>query len=86
MSLPKIDLRGRTASVSMMELRQAPGEVIDCVARGMTIHLNKNGKRVGTIVPKDADADSAVINSDGSISGQVPLTFRRNLGNGGYGE
>lgn len=70
----------------MMELRSAPGEVIDCVARGMTVEVEKNGKKVGTIVPADTDRDTTVIAPNGDISGPIPLTFRRNLGNGGYGQ
>lgn len=84
MSLPKINLSGRRATISMMELRSAPGEVIDCVARGMKIDIEKNGKKVGTIIPTENDSDTTIIHSDGTITGAIPLTFRCDLGNGGY--
>ena len=84
MTLPKPDYRGRETEISMMELRSTPGEVVDCVKNGMTIHLEKNGKRIATLIPSEQNGDTTTIHSDGSISGPIPLTFRRNLGNGGY--
>ena len=85
MSLPKTDYRGREATVSMMELRSEPGNVIDHVSKGMKVHIEKNGKRLGTIIPTEEDGDMTTVNPDGTISGPIPLTFRMNLGNGGYG-
>lgn len=85
MPLPKRDYRGRKATISMMEFRSKPGEVIDCAAHGMSITVEKNGKPLAVLAPSDANSDSTVIRSDGAIEGQIPLTFRRDLGNGGYG-
>lgn len=86
MSLPKIDLRGKDATVSMMELRNRPGEVFQLVERGLNVRVEKNGKHIATIVPPDAEDDEmTIIHPDGRIEGRVPLTFRTNLGNGGYG-
>jgi hypothetical protein len=85
MTLARKDFRGLQATVSMMELRSEPGEVIDRVAHGMTIHIEKSGKHVGSLVPPFGIGDSTVIRPDGSIVGPIPLTFRRNLGTGGYG-
>jgi len=85
MPLPPRDYRSQTAKMTMMELRATPGEAIDRVAHGMTIEIEKNGKVVAVLAPSNPNQDT-VIHSDGSITGAIPLTFRINLGNGGYGE
>lgn len=86
MPLPPKDFRGLEASISMMELRSSPGDIFDRVAYGMTIHVEKNGKRIASIVPVAAADETTIIHPNGSISGRIPVTFRRNLGNGGYGD
>lgn len=84
MRLPPKDFRGQTATLSMMDLRAAPGDAIDRVAHGMIITIEKSGKAVAVLVPSKPD-DITEIRPDGSINGSIPLTFRRNLGGGGYG-
>lgn len=79
MSLPSKDFRGRNATITMMELRSQPGEVMDLVSHGMTIRVEKSGKHVATIVPPNYDSESTEITPDGNIFGAVPLTFRRRL-------
>jgi len=86
MSLPRKDFRGQRATVSMMELRSRPGDAIDRVTHGMTVDIEKNGVHVASLVPADSVSDTTEIMPNGNIVGPIPLTFRRNLGNGGYGE
>jgi antitoxin (DNA-binding transcriptional repressor) of toxin-antitoxin stability system len=83
--LPKKDFRGQSATLSMMELRKRPGDAVDRVEYGMRIDIEKNGKLIASLVPPDGAGDT-VIYPDGRISGAIPLTFRLNLGSGGYGE
>jgi len=78
--IPTKNFRGRNATITMMEFRAQPGEVIDLVSHGMTIRVEKSGKHVATIVPPDYDSESTEITPDGKICGAVPLTYRRNLG------
>jgi antitoxin (DNA-binding transcriptional repressor) of toxin-antitoxin stability system len=85
MPIPKVDFRGRRVTVSMMELRSKPGEVIDSVRNGLVVDIEKNGKIVAVLSRSAQDTETTIIHPDGSMSGQMPLTFRRNLGSGGYG-
>ncbi len=79
MPFPKRDYRGQTTKLTMMELRSNPGEAIDFVAHGLTIEIERSGKHVATLVPPDRKGES-VIHPDGTITGEVPLTFRLDLG------
>jgi len=80
MAIPKRDYRGQNFTVTMMELRSQPGEVMDLVAHGMSCRVERNGKHIATIVPPENEGDSTEIFRDGSIKGPIPLTFRQNLG------
>ena len=84
MPLPKKSFLGQRSTISMMELRSKPGEVVDCVSHGLTVDVEKNGKKVATLLPPDSDSVDTVILSDGTIQGAVPLTYRRDMGSAGY--
>jgi hypothetical protein len=84
MPFPKRDYRGQTTKLSMMELRSNPGEAMDFVAHGLVIEIERSGKHVATLCPPKSFGET-VVHRDGTITGEIPLTFHRVLGNGGYG-
>jgi hypothetical protein len=86
MPLPKKDFHGQTATISMMELRSSPGDVIDRVAHSMVIHITKGDKHVADLGPPGHFYSETVVHPNGTISGEIPLTYRQKLGNGGYGK
>jgi antitoxin (DNA-binding transcriptional repressor) of toxin-antitoxin stability system len=86
MPIPKLSFVGEVATVTMMELRSNPGEILDRVSRGLEVHVTKQGKWVATMkAPSLADSegtdDTIVIKPDGTIEGgRRPLTFGLDLG------
>ncbi len=90
MPIPKLSFVGETATITMMELRSNPGEILDRVSRGLTVRVTKSGKWIATMRspsladPEDTD-DTIIIRPDGTVqSGRKPLTFGLDLG-GEYG-
>ena len=82
MPLPRKDYQGQLATITMMEFRSMPGDAVDRASHGMTIQITKNGNVVALLMsPCKSDG---VIHSDGSMSGAIPITLHRDLGNGGY--
>lgn len=51
MSIPKWDASKQEATITMMELRQQPGECMDFVIAGGTLHITRQGKNIATIAP-----------------------------------
>lgn len=49
-------LAGQTETISMMDLRSRPGDVIDQVQMGKTFTITKGGKAVAVLVPLEANA------------------------------
>ena len=87
MPLPTRNYYGNKATITMMELRAHPGEVVDLVFCGLVVEITKQGRIVAVLSPPTSSGDEAtVIHKNGNIVGPVPLTLRTHLGNGGYGE
>lgn len=62
-------------TISMTELRSAPGErLIDIRRDRASFLLTKDGKPAARLLPVD---DGTIIERDGRIRGELPLTFRR---------
>lgn len=51
MSIPKWDASRQEATITMMEFRQQPGEVMDFIIAGGTIHITRQGKNIATMTP-----------------------------------
>jgi len=67
-------------TITMTEWRNEPGERITDIRRdGTSFLITKGGKPVARLLPVD---DVTVIDRHGKIHGEVPLTMRRDLGNG----
>lgn len=82
MPIPKLDFTDEVATVTMMELRRQPGEVMDRVARGLTVYVTKSGRAVAKMVPfTHREDETIIVRPDGSTAdGRKPLTFRLDLG------
>jgi hypothetical protein len=62
--------------LTMMEFRRQPGErIIDVIRNRAKFLITKQGKPVAILGPPD-EGDTTIIHSDGSISGEVPLTYK----------
>lgn len=67
-------------TITMTEWRNEPGERITDIRReGASFLITKGGKPVARLMPID---DVTVIECDGKIRGETPLTLRRALGAG----
>lgn len=88
MPIPKLSFVGETATVTMMELRSNPGEILDRVSRGLTVRITRQGKWIATMRPPALaarDDDTIAVRPDGTTEdGRKPLTFGLDLG-GEYG-
>lgn len=65
-------------TITMTELRAEPGERLIDIRRDRTTFLiTKAGKPAAILGPVD---DTTIIERDGTIKGELPLTFRQHLG------
>ena len=65
-------------TITMMQLRKAPGEYAHLVSRhGESFLVTAQGKPVMKLMPVH---DSTVVQPDGTIAGPKPLTLGLNLG------
>jgi len=64
----EISLVGKCEWITMMELRQTPGEVFDSVALGKIFVVTQYGKPVGVISAPPGATLMTIIESDGSIT------------------
>lgn len=66
-------------TITMMQLRKAPGEYAHrCYKHGESFIVTSQGRPVFKMIPID---DMIIVRSDGTALGPKPLTFREDLGN-----
>ncbi len=64
----EISLKGKVEQITLMELRQHPGEVFSSVALGKTFVITKSGKPVAIISKPPGETLSMTIETDGKIT------------------
>ena len=61
----------------MTELRSSPGErLIDILRERATFLITKGGKPAALLTPV---SDVTIVDPDGHVRGELPVTFRQNL-------
>lgn len=64
-------------TITMTQFRAEPGEYVRETQRhGRSFLITKSGKPVARLLPP---SDSTVIERDGAIRGELPITLRRKL-------
>jgi prevent-host-death family protein len=67
-------------TLTLSEFRKEPGEVIREVNKqGKSFLLTKSGTPVARLISVE---DVVVIHSDGTVTGELPVTFKVHLGDG----
>lgn len=61
-----LDLSDKIETITAMELRKTPGEVLDSVRFGKTFILTKQGKPVGVLSPLPGRQLTVIVHKDGS--------------------
>lgn len=69
--LKRPDYTGEDQTVDMMGFRSSPGAAVDFARNGGILHIEKNGKKVASLMPPSP----TVIHPDGTFEGERPLTM-----------
>lgn len=64
-------MRGKIETITAMDFRRQPGEILDSVALGKTFVITKQGKPCGVLQPLPGETLTIVVKRDGSMEYSV---------------
>jgi hypothetical protein len=64
----EVSLNGKLETISMMDLRSRPGEVLESVSLGKTYIIAKNGKPIAVLSRLPGEQLSINVERDGSVT------------------
>jgi len=67
----ELSLSGKLETISMMDLRSRPGEVLDAVILGKTFILARSGKPMAVLSKLPGDL-AIVVNPNGDLTYELP--------------